>query len=191
MTDSIVVLDTLKLAYTAYALAIISIIAWLGVNLTREEKVESKIRIPFYGYMACLVFVGVSLHILTYNKIPWVAQDIKRHQIKVDKTVHIIAKDHKFTLPTQTIEIACGEKVMFDVDSQDLTYGFGLFRADHSMVFQIQANPHSRNDILWEFHKNGVYTIMSTEYSGPKGNDMIVKDAVKVSGCVKNEGDKQ
>jgi cytochrome c oxidase subunit 2 len=37
------------------------------------------------------------------------------------------------------------------------------------------------NDILWQFDKPGVYTIRSTEYSGPAGVGMIVKDAVVVT----------
>ena len=65
--------------------------------------------------------------------------------------------------------------------SADLTYGFGLFRADHSMLFQMQVVPGHTNDILWQFDKPGVYTIRSTEYSGPAGLDMTVKDAVVVS----------
>ena len=52
---------------------------------------------------------------------------------------------------------------------RDLTYGFGLFRPDNSMVFQMQVVPGHRNDILWQFDRPGVYTIRSTEYSGPAG----------------------
>jgi cytochrome c oxidase subunit 2 len=66
------------------------------------------------------------------------------------------------------------------VTSNDLTYGFGLFRQDNSMIFQMQVVPGHRNDILWQFDKEGVYTIRSTEYSGPAGVRMIVPDAVTV-----------
>jgi len=72
------------------------------------------------------------------------------------------------------------DKVLFDVTSEDLTYGFGLFRKDNTMMFQMQVVPGHRNDILWQFNKPGVYTIRSTEYSGPKGIAMIEKDAVEV-----------
>jgi cytochrome c oxidase subunit 2 len=73
-----------------------------------------------------------------------------------------------------------GDLVLFDVKSNDLTYGFGLFRKDNSMLFQMQVVPGHRNDILWRFEKPGVYTIRSTEYSGPKGAEMVVADAVEV-----------
>ena len=46
-----------------------------------------------------------------------------------------------------------GEIVRFNVTSEDLTYGFGLFRADNSMLFQMQVLPGYVNDILWRFEK--------------------------------------
>ena len=70
-----------------------------------------------------------------------------------------------------------------DVTSKDLTYGFGIFRQDHTLVTQMQVVPDSRNDLMWKFGKNGTYYIRSTEYSGPKGAHMFVEDAVVVSGC--------
>lgn len=73
--------------------------------------------------------------------------------------------------------------VRFDVTSDDLTYGFGVFRPDHTMVFQMQVVPGHKNDVLWRFTKPGLYTIRSTEYSGPKGYAMIVQDAIEVVGA--------
>lgn len=187
MTDSTAVLNTLFLAYSAYALAIISLFAWFGYKLTRGKTERTVRNAVFYGYIALLVVIGVSLHILTYHKIPWVALDLKRDHIKADKTFKIVAKDHKFVLPSDKLVIRCGEVVKFDVDSKDQTYGFGLFRADHTMVFQMQVVPGSKNVLAWRFHKNGIYSIRSTEYSGPKGAEMGVKDAVLVVGCDKDD----
>jgi cytochrome c oxidase subunit 2 len=48
------------------------------------------------------------------------------------------------------------------------------------MVMQMQVVPGHKNHILWKFNKPGVYTIRSTEYSGPKGYAMVVKNAVEV-----------
>ena len=79
--------------------------------------------------------------------------------------------------------IECNDMALFDVTSNDLTYGFGVFRQDNSMVFQMQVVPGHRNDILWTFTNPGIYTIRSTEYSGPKGVFMIEKDVIKVLDC--------
>ena len=88
--------------------------------------------------------------------------------------------NHKFQLPSNKLTITKNEKVKFVVESKDLTYGFGLFRSDNSMVFQMQVIPAHNNDILWLFDRPAVYSIRSTEYSGPKGINMIVRDAVEV-----------
>ena len=40
--------------------------------------------------------------------------------------------------------INCKEQVLFDVTSEDLVYGFGLFRKDNSMVMQMQVNPGTK-----------------------------------------------
>ena len=168
--------------YTVYAFMIISIVAWFGYNLTRKEKVKSIVKIPFYGYMAFLVVMGVGHHIFTYNTIPWVSEDIMRHTITPDKTFQIKIANHKFDMP-QKMEIKKGEKVLFDAHSSDLVYGFGLFRQDGSMISQMQVNPGSRNDLLWTFNECGEFDVRSTEYAGPAGNDMFVKKVVIVTGC--------
>ena len=181
MVDSTVVLTGQTLAYTFYCTVIILLIAWFAIRVTRPGKSKIKPAL-FYTFVAFLAVLGVSLHIITYNTIPWSEMDLKRHELTADKTFEITVKDHQFHLPSEKLMIDVGDKVLFDVTSEDLTYGFGLFRQDESMLFQMQVTPGHRNDILWQFNKPGVYTIRSTEYSGPKGIRMVIKDAVEVVG---------
>jgi len=199
-TNSAELLSFHWVAYSIYAAMIISVVAWFGYNLTRKDA-KSVFRIPFYWYMAFLVAGGVGHHIFTYNTIPWVSQDIDRHNITPDAKYEFEIEDHKWIgLPKQVL-IHCGETVEFDVHSRDLVYGFGLFRKDGSMVMQMQVNPGTdvngildSNDILWTFNHNGEFDLTSTEYSGPEqysedGKDlMLVKDFVKVVGCRDNGG---
>lgn len=180
MVDSQVVLWGQTIAYTCYALAIIALIAWFGYKVTKqgnEYKAPTKL---FYVFVSILVVAGVSLHIITYNTIPWSPMDMNRAEIKADKVFDISVGNHEFKLPAEKLIIKVGEKALFKVVSEDLTYGFGLFRQDNSMVFQMQVVPGHMNDILWQFNKPGVYSIRSTEYSGPKGAQMIVENAVEV-----------
>jgi len=174
-----------NVAYTIYAMLIISVIAWFAYNLTREEKAKPLVRIPFYLYIGFLVAMGVGHHIFTYNTIPWVSEDIMRHNIKPDQVVEIQVANHKFTMP-QKVEIEAGKKVLFNAKSDDLVYGFGLFRQDGSMVAQMQVNPGTKNDLLWTFNECGEFDVRSTEYSGPQtSRDMYLKKAVVVTGCDK------
>ncbi|MCX6244279.1 MAG: cytochrome C oxidase subunit II [Bacteroidetes bacterium] len=181
MVDSTVVLNGQTLAYTCYCLAILLVMGWFGYKITRPGKNNKIANTLFYSFTGMLVVLGVSLHIVTFNTIPWAPMDLNRAEIKADKVFNITIEKHKFTLPEQTLNISCNEKVLFSVLSHDLTYGFGLFRPDNSMVFQMQVVPGHPNDILWQFEKPGTYTIRSTEYSGPTGWNIILKDAVIVT----------
>jgi len=195
--NSVELLKFHSIAYTIYAFIIISVVAWFGYNLTRKEKVKSVVRIPFYGYIAFLVAGGVGHHIFTYNAIPWVSQDITRHEIKPDASYEFKIKDHKWIGMPKKVTVQCGQTIRFNVQSEDLVYGFGLFRQDGSLVMQMQVNPGTdingildSNDILWTFNHNGVFDVLSTEYSGPDAYDehtgedlMKVKGFLEVVGC--------
>jgi cytochrome c oxidase subunit II len=180
MIDSTTVLNGQTLAYTFYALAIILVMAWFGYNITRQGRSTFVKPALFYSFVGFLVVLGVSLHIITFNTIPWAPMDLNRADIKADKEFAITVGDHKFHLPAEKLTINLHDKVLFNVTSDDLTYGFGLFRDDNTMLFQMQVVPGHKNDILWQFDTPGLYTIRSTEYSGPAGVAMIEKDVVEV-----------
>jgi len=184
LVDSTLVLWGQTLVYTLYCVVIILLVGWFGYRVTKEGRTLVSPRF-FFTFVAFLAVLGVSLHLFTMKTIPWVEMDLNRDEIKADKTFDIIVKNHQFILPSDKLVIDCNDKVLFKVDSQDLTYGFGLFRQDNSMLFQIQVVPGHLNDVLWHFQKAGHYTIRSTEYSGPAGINMILKDAVEVRSCDK------
>ena len=186
MVDSTTVLWGQTLAYTFYVLAIMAVMGWFALRVTQDGTEQRRqARATSTPSSTFLVVLGVSLHFITYYTIPWKPMDMHRATITPDKVFDIGVAAHTFQLPAEKLQVACNDKVLFNVTSSDLTYGFGLFRHDHSMLFQMQVVPGHRNDILWQFDKPGVYTIRSTEYSGPAGVDMIVKDAVVVS-CEKS-----
>ncbi|MCP4307539.1 MAG: cytochrome c oxidase subunit II [bacterium] len=183
MVDSTTVLWGQTIVYSLYVVAILVVMGVFTYNITRDGKPPTVKDKLFYTFAGFLVVLGMSLHVVTYNTIPWVPTDVHRGDIEADKEFAINVADHEFQLPEARLMIDCEDTVLFNVTSSDLTYGFGLFRQDNSMVFQMQVGPGRDNEIIWEFHKNGVYSIRSTEYSGPLGYQMIVKDAVEVSGC--------
>jgi len=187
MADSIDVLATLKLVYTIYALAVISIIAYYAYRITQKGEIRPARKWIFWTYVSTLIVIGTGMHFLTYNVVPWVPMDLNRANIKAEKTFDITYKDHEITLSEKPMHVPCGKYVVFDAVSEDLTYGFGIFRQNNTMVAQMQVVPGSRNDLMWIFHKNGTYYVRSTEYSGPKGAQMIVQDAIVVSGCEEND----
>ena len=184
MADSIDVLAILKLVYGIYAFIAISLIAWFGYRITKPKDHNAGPKPAlFYTYIVVLAIVGTGLHFLTYNAVPWVPIDLNRADIRADEVFDITYEDHQMSFSSLPMQVGCGEHVVFNATSNDLTYGFGIFRADHTLVAQMQVVPQSRNDLMWKFEKNGTYYVRSTEYSGPKGAKMVALNAVVVTGC--------
>jgi len=184
MADSIDVLATLKLVYGIYAFIAISLIGWFGYRITKPKDDDAGAKPAlFWTYIVVLAVVGTGLHFLTYNAVPWVAIDLNRASIEADTTFDITYEDHQMSFSSFPMQVGCGEHVVFNATSNDLTYGFGIFRADHTLVAQMQVVPQSANDLMWKFEKNGTYYVRSTEYSGPKGAKMVAQDAIVVTGC--------
>jgi cytochrome c oxidase subunit 2 len=180
MVDSTMVLFGQTLGYTLYCVVIILLVGWFGWRLTHAGKGRGIKPGLFYAFVAVLAVLGFSLHLITMQTIPWVKPDLHRGGVQADKTFEIRVAGHAFQLPAEKIVVKAGETVRFDVSSGDLTYGFGVFRPDNTMVFQMQVVPGHKNDVLWTFIKPGLYSIRSTEYSGPAGIGMVVKDAIEV-----------
>ena len=184
MADSIDVLATLKLVYGIYAFIAISLIGWFGYRITKPKDDDTGAKPAlFWTYVAVLAVVGTGLHFLTYSAVPWVPIDLNRADIKADAVFDITYENHQMSFSSFPMQVGCGEHVVFNATSNDLTYGFGIFRTDHTMVAQMQVVPQSRNDLMWRFEKNGTYYVRSTEYSGPKGAKMVAHNAIVVSGC--------
>lgn len=180
MVDSNLVLNGQTFAYTIYAIVIILLMVWFSYKITKTGKAGVLQTRLFIVLVIFLTLLGVSLHIVTNLTIPWVSIDLNRSEITPDKVFNISVADHQFKLPEEKMTAKVGEIVLFDVTSSDLTYGFGVFREDNTMVCQMQVVPWHRNDLMWRFEKPGIYTIRSTEYSGPKGHQMILKDVLEI-----------
>lgn len=182
--DSSTVLWGQTVIYTAYALVVILLMWWFAMRLTRTGPALVKPKL-FYSFVGLLVITGGSLHLITYNTIPWSETEldggdpVARYEITV--------AEHEFQLPARPIQVPGCELVEFNVVTEDLTYGFGVFREDNSMLFQMQVVPGHDNEILWEFTEDGLYTIRSTEYSGPAGHNMVERDSIEVTGCSDDE----
>ena len=189
------------LVYTLYSVVILLLIAWFAIRLTdSKSRLDISPRV-FYTWVVFLAVLAVSLHILTFSTIPWEKYDLFGGN--AEKVYAITIGDHQWKSvtvdgvttplnatnnPDTPIRPPCGKLVKFAVTTEDLTYGFGIFRADNSMVAQMQVVPGHKNELLWEFKRNGVYHIRSTEYSGPAGHNVIAPGAIVVNDCRTEDG---
>lgn len=130
-------------------------------------------------WLYILIAVFIVVNVLTLSSlIPWQTWQLWQKP-DPSQVVNVAYDNYVITMDTP-VEIKKNEYVQFSATSADVTYGFGVFRKDSSMVFQMQVLPGRSNVITWKFDETGMYDVRSTEYSGPKHSDMIVRDAIEV-----------
>jgi heme/copper-type cytochrome/quinol oxidase subunit 2 len=142
-----------------------------------RHGMEKKERSWFY-FLLALVLIG---NLVTFSPlIPSASYGIWTHSPPVE-TITIQVENYHFILSRGPIIVPLGKLVEFVVVSHDVTYGFGVFRKDGTMVFQMQVVPQPyKNSILWVFDQPGFYDVRSTEYSGPQNPLMYVPNAIQV-----------
>lgn len=167
--------------YVIYTLLVLTIMGWFVYAVTHRRRIELKFKLELTTWIVFLAIVAVTFHVITYLKLPWVKWEIMSQVVTPKKEFKISIGDYKFHFPETPMNIKVNDPVRFSVASEDVTYGFGVFRGDGTLVFQMQVLPGRANEILWIFRDEGNYTVRSTEYSGPENWKMIVKDAIMVT----------
>ncbi|MGC8866186.1 MAG: hypothetical protein ACP5O2_10760 [Bacteroidales bacterium] len=190
MVTSDVVARGLIAAYTLYSIAAMALFAWFAYRITRPNQAPVVKPLLFYSFTTLLVIIGVSLHLTSMHTIPWVEIDRNADKITPDRVIRMEVDSFRYYLVTDSGRIDLekvkplyaqkGEKVLFNVFSKDLTYGFGLFRPNNSMIMQMQVLPLYENKLLWHFTEEGTFDLRSTEYAGPKGTRMYYQNFLVV-----------
>lgn len=179
------VTDSIRIFYGIYFGLVCIFFIWFIFKVKRttashsEEKTSGMDRREL-RFFIILISVIVLAHIVTLsNLVPWQEWRLWSKPVPA-KTYEIEVSDYKFKFPENPMAFGKGQFVEFILTSMDVTYGFGVFRKDGTLVFQLQVLPGYKNRFIWNFTEPGYYDIRSTEYSGPKHSDMLVRDAIKV-----------
>ena len=147
-------------------------------NYVEQPKMEKSERSWLYFLLAVLLIgnlVTLSPLIPSATYGLWTQAPVE--------TITIQVENYHFIMPQNPIILPLGKVVQFIVVSSDVTYGFGVFRKDGTMVFQMQVLPEPyKNSLLWAFDQPGSYDVRSTEYSGPQNPLMFVPNAIQVEG---------
>ena len=187
------VTDSIKLFYGIYFILISVFLAWFIFKVRRKGKtvreevvsgIDKREKVFFFSLISVVIFA----HVVTLsNLVPWQKWKLWTDPTPV-KYFNINIKDYQFNFSELPIEIASGQFVEFSLTSCDVTYGFGVFSEDGTLVFQLQVLPGYANRYVWNFDQPGYYDVRSTEYSGPDHSSMHVKKAIHIiKKEVKNE----
>lgn len=133
------------------------------------------------NWLFVLVGVFVLVNAITLSPlVPW-QRWLLWARPTPDRIVPVEFENYEIRLPQGGVQVKVNEVVQFVATSKDVTYGFGVFRPDGTMVFQMQVLPGYENKITWKFDAPGTYDVRSTEYSGPRHSEMYVPKAIRVT----------
>ena len=150
-------------------------------NESKGESVEPHgMERSWFYFLLAIVLIG---NLVTLSPlIPSASYGMWTQSTPVE-TITIQVVNYHFMMPQVPITVPVGKVVEFILVSHDVTYGFGVFRKDGTMVFQMQVVPEPyKNTLLWVFDQPGFYDVRSTEYSGPLNPFMYIPNAIDVEG---------
>ncbi|MDY6980236.1 MAG: cytochrome C oxidase subunit II [Pseudomonadota bacterium] len=94
--------------------------------------------------------------------VPW------PHQLQagaqVDRIVEASARQWSWSLSDDRARV--GERIEFQITSEDVNHGFALYDPDMQLVSQIQAMPGYTNRLQYTFEQPGEYRILCLEFCG-------------------------
>lgn len=122
-----------------------------------------------------LLVAGVIIYFATTRVLPYAAT---RGQV-AEGAVEIDAVGRQWFWRLSRSEVEAGTTVIFNVTTEDVNHGLGIYDNDLRLLAQTQAMPGYRNKLKYTFDKPGEYKLMCLEYCGLSHHVMIASFNVK------------
>lgn len=72
-----------------------------------------------------------------------------------------------------TTEVPAGKPVNFNVTTEDVTHGMGIYDSSLTLLTQVQAIPGYTTQITYTFEEPGSYQVLCMEFCGVAHHDMV------------------
>ncbi len=145
--------------------AVLAIAAMLFVALYGARTPLPQSVVNDAGYRIRKVWLGLVLFVavvafaitLPFFPYPWAKASPGAQHFTVT------AAQYAFVMPSV---IPANVPIVFDVTSQDVNHGFGIYAPDGMLFAQVQAMPGYINHLPIEFHVKGHYIVRCLEFCG-------------------------
>lgn len=172
-------------------IAIVIITTWIAIRHTPEaplvEVIQRVYKIRAHYFYALVATLTVGL-LFTIAFLPY-PQNQKRHP---DVIVSAVGYTWYWQLtPTSDkakrlkkgahgeLILPLDKPVQFNVTSNDVNHGFGIYNTKGVLLTQTQAMPGYVNKLIYTFTKPGVYTVLCMEYCGLAHHTMLTSFKVQ------------
>lgn len=174
------------------AAAIVAIAWFVAARHVPQERTESvvpriyKVRL---WYFVALLAVLIVVSGVTLAKLPY--PQVKRQEPAM--TVSVVGRMWAWELQlpaaqgqtgaaapaAEALVLPAGQVVQFDVTSQDVNHGFGVYDESGHLIAQTQAMPGYVNRLRLVFNRPGQYHVLCLEYCGFAHHSMLAAFQVK------------
>ena len=108
-------------------------------------------RVLFVGFLvAFATLFAASIHAYPYI-------EFRRHSVGAP-AVAVDVRANQWSWALSRTQVPAGVPVEFDVTSEDVNHGFGVYTPDGLLVTQVQAMPGYTNRLVYRFTRPGSYT---------------------------------
>ena len=148
-----------------FILFIAAIFLWVALSAKQEKEYTPivkkwyKVR-SVYGIVLVVLMVVVTIY--TLRELPF---NKPAHVAGAD-VIDVNVEAFQFGFDIEQREFKVGDTVKFNVTTDDVTHGFGLYQPNMDMIAQTQAMPEYTNSIYVTFEEPGLYKVLCLEYCG-------------------------
>jgi len=150
----------------------------VAVALTTRAAPLPQASVQFRGYVLrrwWFRVLGSAVVVAFVISIPWFPYPHAK-QLQAQRHYRVVAEQFGFQLPEA---VPLNTPIIFDVTSQDVNHGFGIYDPTGVLVSQVQAMPDYVNHLSVEFTTPGRYLVRCLEYCGIAHANMQASFEVK------------
>jgi cytochrome c oxidase subunit 2 len=164
-------------ASTAITAIVFVMLYWSTKHPKEFDHAHSPARFePHYVALIVIIFILFSVTTLPYLPYPYAHSVVPNEQVDVQaqQFAWCLSMAPSWGPPClQVINIKLGDIVEFNVQSLDVTHGFGVYQWTPNssqtfgrIIFQVQVMPNYTNHVEYRFTSTGVYYIRCLEFCG-------------------------
>lgn len=148
-----------------FILAIAGVFLWVARSSKQSEEYTPIVKKWYkarrvYGTLLVILMLAVTFY--TLRELPF----NKPAAVATADVIEVDAEALQFGFILDQSEFNVGDTVKFNVTTQDVTHGFGVYNPDMELIGQTQAMPEYTNSFYLTFDDQGTYTVLCLEYCG-------------------------
>ena len=153
---------TAALIAVLFAIAIVvacALALWLWRSTRQTDPVdERRLARAERTWLVIVVAILLALLLATVWFIPY------GRSSSGGQVVNAVGQQFAWTIDRATVR--AGQPVQFRLTSRDVNHGFGVYDANHKLVFQVQVMPGQTQLYRHTFDRPGRYFVLCMEYCG-------------------------